>query len=101
MTVPVHRQAGTGTRQCKPLATLLVVLCAMFLVGAVHAGPTPEEYAKHVGAAKIIAPGELRLDGRHDLRSATDRSRRPARRLPRLSGLPHSQFKLMSRVPTA
>lgn len=49
-----------------------IVAVALLIAGAVIlnaapslAGPTPEEYAKHVGgAAKIITPGQLTLDGR-------------------------------------
>jgi hypothetical protein len=31
------------------------------------AGPTPEEYASHVGSAQIVPPGDLRLDGKKAL----------------------------------
>ncbi len=31
---------------------------------AAKAGPTPEEYAAHVGGAPIVPSGDLRLDGR-------------------------------------
>jgi hypothetical protein len=49
-----------------------IVAVGLLIAGAViltatpsRAGPTPEEYAKHVGgAAKIISPGQLTLDGR-------------------------------------
>jgi hypothetical protein len=35
------------------------------VTGSAIAGPTPEEYAAHVGGdAKIVAAGELKLDGR-------------------------------------
>lgn len=38
---------------------------ALLVAPPSHAGPTPEEYAKHVGGdARIINPGELRIDNR-------------------------------------
>jgi hypothetical protein len=46
---------------------ILSVLAFVLLLGSARtlAGPTPEEYAAHVGGdAKIVRPGELRLDGR-------------------------------------
>ena len=50
----------------RTLAVALMVATVVVPTAAPsQAGPTPEEYAKHVGgAAKIINPGELRLDGR-------------------------------------
>ena len=44
----------------------LVALCviASMAIGTAQAGPTPEEYASHVGGdAKIIPAGTLKLDG--------------------------------------
>lgn len=49
-----------------------IVAVALLFAGAIllaaapsRAGPTPEEYAKHVGgSARIIAPGQMTLDGR-------------------------------------
>jgi len=39
---------------------------AVLLASAAAAGPTPEEYVAHVGGdAKIVPPGELKLDGYH------------------------------------
>ena len=48
------------------VAVALVIASALALDAAPsQAGPTPEEYAKHLGsAAKIIPPGQLTLDGR-------------------------------------
>ena len=48
------------------VAVALVIASALALDTAPsQAGPTPEEYAKHLGsAAKIIPPGQLTLDGR-------------------------------------
>ena len=44
------------------LAVSVAALCAA--VTLVAAGPTPEEYAAHVGGeAKIVQPGNLKLDG--------------------------------------
>lgn len=49
-------------------AAFVACIGAMMCVAAVasaQAGPTPEEYAAHVGGdAKIVGPGELKLDGR-------------------------------------
>lgn len=43
------------------LALALTAACAV----TAAAGPTPEEYVAHVGGdAKIVGPGDLRLDGR-------------------------------------
>jgi len=40
------------------------VLWSLATATAGHAGPTPEEYVAHVGGdAKIVSPGELKLDG--------------------------------------
>ena len=53
-------------RRSKLLARLAIV-SALLVAGSVvaGAGPTPEEYAAHVGGeAKIVAAGELKLDGR-------------------------------------
>lgn len=51
-----------------PAAIKVSALClTMLLLGpvAATAGPTPEEYAAHVGGdAKILRSGELKLDGR-------------------------------------
>lgn len=67
------------------------------------AGPTPEEYAKHVGSSKIISPGQLQLDGRR-----MTCGQRPTVIDDQLDdyGAAYPGFlilnsKLMSRVPTA
>jgi len=54
--------AGPGS--AKLLAGLLVFAFAAASGGAAQSGPTPEGYAAHVGGAKVIPPGGLRLDGR-------------------------------------
>ena len=57
---------GTGKRFALSLGRGIVVLliCTGF-VGLATAGPTPEEYAAHVGAgAQIVTSGDLRLDGK-------------------------------------
>lgn len=47
------------------LAALALMLVAPWLSGWAQAGPTPEEYVSHVGGdAKLVAAGELKLDGR-------------------------------------
>lgn len=47
----------------KGAALVVTMLLAGSMVAG--AGPTPEEYAAHVGGdAKILRPGELKLDGR-------------------------------------
>ncbi len=56
-----------GQRLSAGLMGITVVASASILlrVPMAAAGPTPEEYVAHVGNdAKIVAPGELRLDGR-------------------------------------
>lgn len=46
------------------LCALLLAVCVGF-DGRATAGPTPEEYATHVGAgAQIVPSGDLRLDGK-------------------------------------
>lgn len=47
------------------LATMVLTLATVAAAGVVvSAGPTPEEYAAHVGGdAKIVQPGNLKLDG--------------------------------------
>ena len=53
-----------GGRRSK-LLTWLAIASAVVVTGSAIAGPTPEEYAAHVGGdAKIVAAGELKLDGR-------------------------------------
>ena len=45
-------------------ASALVVTALLLGTLAAGAGPTPEEYAAHVGGdAKILRSGELKLDG--------------------------------------
>lgn len=87
------------------VAVSLVVAGAILLTVAPSlAGPTPEEYAKHVGgAAKIIAPGQMTLDGRR-----MTCGQRPTVIDDQLDdyGAAYPGFlilnsKLMSRVPTA
>jgi hypothetical protein len=46
----------------RALAPVTFVLAS--LVSTASAGPTPEEYATHVGNAQIVQSGDLRLDGR-------------------------------------
>ena len=66
MTVVRAYLGRIGLGRAKALAVAftagsLAVLCA----APSSAGPTPEEYAKHVGGdARIINPGELRIDNR-------------------------------------
>jgi hypothetical protein len=44
-----------------PVFIFAVIAC----IGSAAAGPTPQEYVDHVGGeAKVVGPGELRLDGR-------------------------------------
>lgn len=39
------------------------MVSAVMVTGSAIAGPTPQEYAAHVGGeAKIVAAGELKLD---------------------------------------
>lgn len=45
-------------------AVTAVVLAATIAASPASAGPTPEEYATHIGGAPIVPPGDLRLDGR-------------------------------------
>jgi hypothetical protein len=46
-------------------AAAALVLALVPATGRAWAGPTPEEYAAHVGGdAKIVVSGDLRLDGR-------------------------------------
>lgn len=45
-------------------AVTAVVLAATTAASPASAGPTPEEYATHIGGAPIVPPGDLRLDGR-------------------------------------
>jgi hypothetical protein len=45
--------------------SVFAVLQSFFLVAAAFAGPSPEEYIGHVGGdARLVASGDLRLDGR-------------------------------------
>ena len=47
------------------IVAVAIVLAVAFNAAPSLAGPTPEEYAKHVGgSAKIIPPGQLTLDNR-------------------------------------
>ncbi len=56
----LHRQQSR-LRARIAIALALVVSCW----ASAEAGPTPEEYVAHVGGdAKIVAPGELKLDNR-------------------------------------
>lgn len=49
----------------KSIAIAVAGLAASFLsASGAAAGPTPEEYAAHVGGAPIVPTGDLRLDGR-------------------------------------
>lgn len=57
------------SRQCwyarTPQSVWAAVLAVMLATAtAASAGPTPEEYATHIGGAPIVPPGDLRLDGR-------------------------------------
>jgi len=74
--VAIKRRTEKGTRALwgidlllrplrhRALLPLALVLAAAGGAGAL-AGPTPEEYVAHVGGdAKIVGPGDLRLDGR-------------------------------------
>jgi hypothetical protein len=46
-------------------ATAISILAMVCLLGPASAGPTPEEYIAKVGAgAKLVPPGELKLDER-------------------------------------
>ncbi len=86
------------------VAMLVVWSVALLAAASAHAGPTPEEYVKHVGgAATIIPPGELRLDSRR-----MTCGQRPTVIDDQLDdyGAAYPGFlilnsKLMSRVPTA
>jgi hypothetical protein len=52
-----------GQRPAAALAAA-IALWLLFAAAPAAAGPTPEEYVAHVGGdAKILSPGELRLDG--------------------------------------
>ena len=66
--------AGSLTREGRPFRARIAKLIAAAAVSAAvastvsaegaSAGPTPEEYAAHVGGeAKIVQPGNLKLDG--------------------------------------
>lgn len=64
-------EAGPGSRRGyrhpTMLLKILIILAGTLSIVATSAvaGPTPEEYAAHVGGdAKIVAAGELKLDGR-------------------------------------
>lgn len=61
ITVPQRRRRfALNLAQC----TAILLICFGFNECAT-AGPTPEEYASHVGAgAQIVNSGDLRLDGR-------------------------------------
>lgn len=54
--------AGLGL--AKLVGVVLLVFAAAAPGALAQSGPTPEGYAAHVGGAKIISPGDLRLDGR-------------------------------------
>ncbi len=58
-----QRRSGDGGWISSVLA-MVATTWALFSAAPALAGPTPEEYAKHVGSSKIIKPGELKLDGR-------------------------------------
>jgi hypothetical protein len=48
------------------LLTWLAIGSALLVANSAVAGPTPEEYIAHVGGeAKIVAAGQLKLDGRN------------------------------------
>jgi hypothetical protein len=59
-----RRRNNTG-RYTWALWAALLLGCLPWVVGFAMAGPTPEEYAAKVGGdAKLVAPGELVIEGR-------------------------------------
>jgi hypothetical protein len=58
------RKTGSGVRHHGRIMAATVALVAVAATTAA-AGPSPEEYLNHVGGdAKLVASGDLRLDGR-------------------------------------
>jgi hypothetical protein len=56
--------AFVGRMAALPAAAIALALAWVSGAAAQTQPPTPEEYAAHVGAAAIVPPGQLQLDGR-------------------------------------